>query len=130
MVFSVVKLNSVRTLFIVFHVQFGFSTMQKSERVLPKPPLYKTDEVMTEEDWDKYFEYRKHDRYLSDDENFELVLKSQEADEKGDKEKAEYYAKQIMGRAGIVKAQKDWCGFKSVMSYNLYDAKRVYPDEF
>ena len=104
--------------------------MRKAERVLPKPPLYKTDEVMTEEDWDKYFEYRKHDRYLSDDENFELVLKSQEADEKGDKEKAEYYAKQIMGRAGIVKAQKDWCGFKSVMSFNLYDAKRVYPDEF
>ena len=66
MVFSVVKLNSVRTLFIVFHVQFGFSTMQKSERVLPKPPLYKTDELMTEEDWDKYFEYRKKDHYVSE----------------------------------------------------------------
>ncbi len=130
MVFSVVKLNSVRTLFIVFHVQFGFSTMQKSERGLPKPPLYKTDEVMTEEDWDKYFEYRKHDRYLSDDENFELILKSQEAEEAGDQEKANYYGNQVMIRAGLAKAHKDWFGLKDLMSFNLYDAKRVYPDEF
>ena len=104
--------------------------MRKAERVLPKPPLYKTDEVMTEEDWDKYFEYRKHDRYLSDDENFELILKSQEAEEAGDQEKANYYGNQVMIRAGLAKAHKDWFGLKDLMSFNLYDAKRVYPDEF
>ena len=125
-----VKLNSVRTLFIVFHVQFGFSTMQKSERVLPKPSLHRMDEIMTDDDWEQYFEYRKHDHYVSEDENYELVVKSQEAEEAGDKEKAMYYARQIMGSARLVKSHKDWFGIKSVMSFNLYDAKRVYPDEF
>ena len=101
--------------------------MTKTERVLPKPSLHRKDEIMTDDDWEQYFEYRKHDHYVSEDENYELVVKSQEA---GDKEKAMYYARQIMGSARLVKSHKDWFGIKSVMSFNLYDAKRVYPDEF
>lgn len=95
---------------------------------LPKPA--KHPEHFTEADWEKYFEDRKkYDRPISDEEAFELIKKSNECNKKGDIEGAFFYGRQIITAVAAL-AQKQVFGLKSLSEYNLYEAKKVYPDEF
>lgn len=95
---------------------------------LPKPA--KHPEHFTEADWEKYFEDRKkYDRPLSEEETLELLEKGEECDNNGDEEGFYYYSRQII-TADSAMAHKAVFGLKSLSEYNLYYAKKEYPDEF
>lgn len=54
---------------------------------LPNPPKYCKGEVMTQSDWERYYELRKlRDRYVSDEERTDLLNAAIAASVKNDKE--------------------------------------------
>lgn len=95
---------------------------------LPKPA--KHPEHFTEADWEKYFEDRKkYDMPLTPEQKLEYLVKSNDCYDKGDKEGFYFYARKII-TATCAMAHKSVFGLKSLSEYNLYEAKKEYPDEF
>lgn len=102
-----------------------------SDRKLPK--LTNPDEVLTEAEWDYYFECRKkYDHPVSDAEGLEIVKKLNRLDVFNPVEKEEItrLTRQIPVVPALALAIKKVQGMKELFRYNLYEAKKAYPDEF
>ena len=105
-----------------------------AERKLPKPSQYKY-EKMTEKDWDFYFECRaKFDKPMSDEEVGKLLAKTTKLDSTSmDSPDMQTYLDLIQTMPvtpSAALAVKHAQGFKALQEFNLYDAKKAYPDEF
>lgn len=98
---------------------------------LPHPPRYNNEEQMTTQDWEEYFAKRAQlDKPLPREEAEALLLKG--AALLREKNKAECFrvTAPIPMPAAWALAVKDAHGFKMVWDWNLYEAKKAYPDEF
>ena len=100
---------------------------------LPKPPYF-SNEKMTEQDWQYYFDCRKkYDVPISWEENSKLsnTYTEMQSQGKSDEECIKFltdhnYA--LMPKAAL--AAKHVHGFKYIAECNLFFAKQEYPDEF
>ena len=100
---------------------------------LPNPPFF-SDEQMSDDDWNYYFECRKkYDNPISWEENSKLsnTYAKMRANGKSDEECIKFltdhnYA--LMPNAAL--AAKHVNGFKSIAECNLFFAKKEFPDEF
>ena len=105
-----------------------------AERKLPKPSQYEY-ETMTEKDWDYYFECRaKFDKPMSDEEVGKLLAKTTKLDstsmDSPDMDEWFRLVPLIPVTPSAALAVKHAQGFKALQEFNLYDAKKAYPDEF
>lgn len=108
--------------------------MIQKDRKLPKPSEYK-DEVMTEKDWDYYFECRaKYDKPMSHEEVIKLLEKTTKLDstylDSPDMQTYLDLMQTMPVTPSAALAVKHCQGFKALQEFNLYDAKKEYPDEF
>lgn len=106
-----------------------------SERKLPNPPKYKRDEVMTEKDWDDYFECRKiFDHPMPFEEQVKMLehILTLDSTSLDSPDMPEYLrlSRLIPVVPHTALAAKDCLGFKRIMEFNLYEAKLAYPDDF
>lgn len=97
------------------------------------PILTKRGDHLTEAQWEYYFECRKkYDRYVSRDDAFKICLQLNELDACDPKNDDEI--KRLTSLLPVVpemaKAIKDVQGMMMICEYNLYEAKKRYPDEF
>ena len=97
------------------------------------PILTKRGDHLTEKQWEYYFECRKkYDRYVSRDDAFKICLQLNELDACDPKNDDEI--KRLTSLLPVVpemaKAIKDVQGMMMICEYNLYEAKKRYPDEF
>ncbi|MBQ9275130.1 MAG: hypothetical protein IJ228_09980 [Succinivibrio sp.] len=98
---------------------------------LPHPPRYNDEEKMSQEDWEEYFANRKKlDKPISQEETEALLLKGTTLLDKKDEEEFYKVTALIPMPPAWAKAVKDVHGFKMVSNWNLYEAKKVFPDEF
>lgn len=105
-----------------------------TEYKLPKPSEYK-DEIMTEKDWDYYFECRKKlDKPMSEEEVNRIlsITTSLDSTSMDSPDMPEYMRliPLIPVTPSAALAVKHCKGFKAIQEFNLYDAKQKYPDEF
>ena len=86
-------------------------------------------EPMTEADWDRYFECRRTlDNPMSLDEVIKILMEHEDEFLGDDGTAKKKY--NIPIRPHIAYAMKLTHGMKYLMEYNLYEAKKMYPDEF
>ena len=86
-------------------------------------------EPMTEADWDRYFECRKTlDNPMSIDDIVQLIIDHKDEFLGDDGTAKKKY--NIPLRPNIALAMKLDLGIKYLIEYNLYEAKKMYPDEF
>lgn len=98
---------------------------------LPTPPKYCDEEAMTESDWEHYFELRKlRDRYVSDEDKSRLTDLAVAASVKEDKETYDKIYEVLPLLPSVAITFKDFYGIKMIQSFNLYDAKKRYPNDF
>lgn len=104
-------------------------------KMLPEklPKLTKPGEVLTEEEWEQYFECRKkYDRYVSGEDTDKLIAKMNTLDASDPKDEKAFFetGAQIPVLPELVLAIKKVQGLKELFNMNLYFAKKAYPDEF
>lgn len=98
---------------------------------LPNPSKYCDGEVMTESDWEHYFELRKlRDRYVSDEDKSRLTDLAVAASVKKDQETYDKIYEVLPLLPSVAISIKDLFGLKMIQDFNLFDAKKRYPDEF
>lgn len=100
----------------------------------PISPLFNRDEIMTEADWDYYFECRRtRDIEISDEDNYKIVEECTKMEENGATmdEVVEYaIAKHYAMSPMAAFSTKHVGGFKSIWEFNLSKAKARFPHEF
>ena len=101
---------------------------------LPKPSQYEY-EKMTDKDWDFYFECRaKYDKPMSRDEINALLDKTTKLDstymDSPDMDEYLNLIQTMPVSPSAALAVKHAQGFKALQEFNLYDAKKAYPEEF
>ena len=101
---------------------------------LPKPSQYKY-EKMTDKDWDFYFECRaKYDKPMSRDEINNYIDAANKLDstymDSPDMDEFFKIGQLVPLTPSAALAIKHAQGFKALQEFNLYDAKKAYPDEF
>lgn len=97
------------------------------------PTLTKPGEVLTEAEWERYFECRKkYDRPVSNEEAGALIDKMNALDATNPQNDKEFF--EISSKIPVVPelalAIKKVQGIKMLFEMNLYEAKKAYPDEF
>lgn len=103
------------------------------DKKLPNPPYF-SKEIMTDEDWEYYFECRKkYDIPMSFEENSKLTeqLLEMRQKRKTHEECLKFISDHnyaLMPNAAL--SAKHVYGFKSIADCNLFFAKQEYPDEF
>ena len=111
----------------------------ESERIKKKYPKLPTpserEEVMTEKDWDYYFECRrKYDKPMTGEEVDALLDKTTKLDsshmDSPDMEEWMKLMENMPVTPSAALALKHVKGLKALTKFNLYDAKQAYPDEF
>ena len=109
--------------------------MRGWKNMLPEklPKLTKPGEVLTEEEWEHYFECRKkYDRYVSGEDTDKLIAKMNTLDASDPKDEKAFFetGAQIPVLPELALAIKKVQGLKELFNMNLYFAKKAYPDEF
>ena len=97
------------------------------------PTLTKPGEVLTDAEWERYFECRKkYDHYVSGEDTDKLIAKMNTLDASDPKDDKEFFetASQIPVVPELALAIKKVQGIKMLFEMNLYEAKKAYPDEF
>ena len=95
---------------------------------LPKPA--KHPEHITEADWEKYFaDRKKYDRPLTEEETMNFLKGGYKCMQNNDNEGFLRCVRQTI-TAECALAHKSVFGLMSLSEYNLYEAKKEYPDEF
>ena len=102
---------------------------------LPNPPKYEGSlcQKMTEEDWIEYFANReKYDKAMSETEKKEILADLQKVDYLlyGKLKEAKVLAKKIPMKPYLAFCLKSTGGLKLLSTFNLYEAKLEYPNEF
>lgn len=89
-------------------------------------------EVFTEADWDDYFECReKYDRPVSKEEIKKIVEVYKRMVAMGRKKEAlKYTSQNVPLQPNIAMSGKQKVGLKGIRRFNLYEAKKEYPEEF
>ena len=97
---------------------------------LPKDPLYKTSE-MTEADWKEYFECRKkYDVEYTKEQRTECCNRAGKLFAEGKKEDADKIIGSLPIAPLVAFNLKTFAGLKNIQTFNLSEAKKVFPDEF
>lgn len=98
---------------------------------LPNPSRFCSEEVMTESDWEHYFEMRKlRDRYVSEADRSKLTDLAIASSVKKDKETYDKVNEVLPLLPAVAMSFKNYFGLKSVQDFNLYEAKKRFPNEF
>ncbi|MBQ9273224.1 MAG: hypothetical protein IJ228_00280 [Succinivibrio sp.] len=98
---------------------------------LPNPSRYCKDEVMTELDWEHYFQLRKDlDHFVSAEDKARLHDLAMTSSMQNDQDTYDKVHKIMPLLPALAISGKNFMGLKSVQNFNLYDAKLKYPDEF
>lgn len=97
------------------------------------PTLTKPGEVLTEAEWERYFECRKkYDHPVNNEEAGALIDKMNALDATNPQNDKEFF--EISSKIPVVPALalaiKKVQGLKMLFEMNLYEAKKAYPDEF
>lgn len=97
------------------------------------PTLTKKGDCLTKEQWEYYFECRKkYDHYVSHKEAFKICLELNDLDACDPKNDDEI--RRLTSLLPVVpemaRAIKEAQGMMMICEYNLYEAKKAYPDEF
>ncbi|MBQ9274233.1 MAG: hypothetical protein IJ228_05405 [Succinivibrio sp.] len=86
---------------------------------------------MTEQDWEEYYADRERlDEPVPPDVEMEMLKKALEACEQSRKAEFREISSHIPCDPAWALAIKDCNGFKAVSKRNLYEAKKVYPNDF
>lgn len=102
-----------------------------SDRKLPK--LTNPGEVLTDAEWDYYFECRKkYDHPVDPKDGLEIVKKLNKLDvfNPEDEKEITRLTSMIPVVPALALAIKKVQGIKMLYTYNLYEAKKAYPDDF
>lgn len=97
------------------------------------PILTKRGDHLTEKQWEYYFECRKkYDHYVSDEEGLKIVqeLNKLDACYPRDKPEIRRLTSQLPVIPELARAIKEVQGMMMICEYNLFEAKKAYPDEF
>ena len=97
------------------------------------PKLTKPGEVLSEKDWEYYFECRKkYDHYVSGEDTDKLIAKMNSLDASDPKDEKDFLeiGSQIPVVPDLALAIKKVQGIKELFNMNLYFAKKAYPDDF
>lgn len=100
---------------------------------LPNPPKYEGSlcQKMTEEDWIEYFKCReKYDKPMSEAEKKEILEETEILTLNGKLKEAKVLAKKIPMKPYLAFCLKSTGGLKLLSTFNLYEAKLEYPNEF
>lgn len=100
---------------------------------LPKSPKYEGSlcHEMTETEWVEYFKNReKFDTPMNDDEKNKILEETERLTLNGKLKEAKVLAKKIPMKPYLARCFKATGGLKILSSFNLYEAKLKYPDEF
>ena len=98
---------------------------------LPHPPRYCIDEKMTEKDWKEYFANReKYDQPVYREETEKLLIQAAKLLDNKDEKEFNEVSSRIPALPAWALAVKDARGFKMISDWNLYDAKKMFPNEF
>ena len=89
-------------------------------------------EIFSEEDWEEYFACRaRYDRPVSEDELRRYVSLYRSLTAQGrQKEALTITSKNVPLQPHIAIHAKNRLGLKAIRNFNLYEAKKTYPDEF
>lgn len=97
---------------------------------LPKDPLYKTYE-MTEADWEEYFKCRKkYDVEYTKEQRTESCRKAGKLFAKVKKIEADDLIRKLPLAPLVTFNLKTFAGLKNIQHFNLFLAKKAFPDEF
>lgn len=100
----------------------------------PIPPLFNRDEIMTDADWDYYFECRRtRDLEISDEDNLKIAIECSNMLDNGvpSNEVMEYAKKKHYALSPMSAfSTKHVGGFKAIQEFNLSKAKDRFPQEF
>lgn len=100
---------------------------------LPNPPMFEGSlcQKMTEEDWLEYFKCReKYDKPMTKEEKNKILAEASLLTKNGEIDKAALLAKKIPMKPNFAYRLKAVEGLKALKTFNLYEAKMEYPDEF
>lgn len=98
---------------------------------LPNPQKYRDFPELTKEEWEDYYACReKYDIEMTEDEKWEIRDKACDLFEKGFEKEARELLFKIPVDPFFAMSSKIAGGFDTVKYFNLYEAKKVYPDEF
>ena len=100
---------------------------------LPKPPKCEGSlcQKMTEEDWEMYYANREnYDIPMTKEERSKIMMEVVRLTENDEDEKAIALVKKIPIDPYYAFYLKAVGGLLALRNYNLYEAKKAYPDEF